>query len=131
VIPKAFWGCARIVRPAYLRAGAAAARFCDRRFGITTSDDEVARELGRPSDDNYRFGFRAISYLGIERLMSKLEPSRTEALLDMGCGAGRAICVAAQYPFARVIGIEIDERLCAILGVRGAAMGIRTICEFA
>jgi cyclopropane fatty-acyl-phospholipid synthase-like methyltransferase len=63
--------------------------------------------------------------------MSKLEPSRTEALLDMGCGAGRAICVAAQYPFARVIGIEIDERLCAILGVRGAAMGIRTICEFA
>jgi predicted RNA methylase len=65
-------------------------------------------------DDDYRLGFRAISYLGIERLMRKLEPSRTEALLDMGCGAGRAACVAAQYPFARVIGIEIDERLCAL-----------------
>ena len=46
--------------------------------------------------------------------MRKLEPSRTDALMDMGCGAGRAICVAAQYPFSRVIGIEIDERLCAL-----------------
>jgi precorrin-6B methylase 2 len=44
----------------------------------------------------------------------KLEPSRTDALLDMGCGAGRAICVAAQYPFSRVIGIDIDEGLCAV-----------------
>jgi len=111
---KAFREYARIVRPAYLRAGHAAAQLCDRRFGITTSDEEVARELGRAPDGNYRFGCRAISYLGIERLIRKLEPSGTDALLDMGCGAGRAICVAAQYPFSRVIGIEIDERLCAL-----------------
>jgi predicted RNA methylase len=105
---------ARIVRPAYRGAGGAAARFCDRRFGITTTDEEVAREVGRALDDDYRFAYRPISYLGIERLMRKLEPSQTDALLDMGCGAGRAICVAAQYPFSRVIGIEIDERLCAL-----------------
>jgi predicted RNA methylase len=111
---KAFRDYARIVRPAYLQAGRAAARFCDRRFGITTSDEEVARELGGAPDDDYRFGCRAIPYLGIERLMRKLQPSRTDAILDMGCGAGRAICVAAQYPFSRVIGIEIDERLCAL-----------------
>jgi predicted RNA methylase len=111
---RAFWGCARIVRPAYLWASRAAARFCDRRLGITTSDEVVVRELGLALDDDYRFGYRAISYVGIERLMRKLEPSRTDALLDLGCGAGRAICVAAQYPFSRVIGIEIDERLCAL-----------------
>ena len=103
-----------MVRPAYLRASRAAVRFCDRRFGIATSDEEVAWELGRALDDDFRFGCRGISYLGIERLMRKLEPSGTDALLDMGCGAGRAICVAAQYPFSRVIGIEIDERLCAL-----------------
>ena len=110
---KALRECARIVRPAYLRAGRAAARVCDRRFGITTGDDEVAWELGRANDDDW-MSRRAISYLGIERLMRKLEPGRTDALLDMGCGAGRAICVAAQYPFSRVIGIEIDEDLCAL-----------------
>ena len=60
------------------------------------------------------FACRAISYLGIQRVMRKLEPSQTDAFLDMGCGAGRAICVAAQYPFSRVIGIEIDERLCVL-----------------
>ena len=107
-------GFARIVRPAYRGASRAAARFCDRRFGITTTDEEVVRELGRGLDDDYRFGCRAIPYLGIDRLMRKLEPSQADALLDMGCGAGRAICVAAQYPFSRVIGIEIDERLCAL-----------------
>jgi predicted RNA methylase len=111
---RALWGCAQIVRPAYLRAGRAAARLCDRKFGITTGDDEVAWVLGLAPDDDSWVGCRAISYLGIERLMRRLEPSRTDALLDMGCGAGRAICVAAQYPFSRVIGIEIDERLCAL-----------------
>jgi SAM-dependent methyltransferase len=111
---REFWGFARIVRPAYLGAGRAAARFCDRRFGITTTDEDVVRELGRALDDNCRYGCRAISYLGMKRLMRKLEPSPTDAILDMGCGAGRATCVAAQYPFSQVIGIEIDERLCAL-----------------
>jgi predicted RNA methylase len=107
-------GFAQLVRPAYLAAVRAGARFGDRRFGITTTDEEVAREVGRALDDAYLYGYRAIPYLGIERLMRKLQPSRTDAFLDMGCGAGRAICVAAQYPFSRVIGIEIDDRLCAL-----------------
>ena len=111
---KAFWEYARVVRPAYLRVRHATARICDRRFGITTTDEEIVRELGRAADNDYRYAIGAIPYLGIERLMWKLEPSRTDAILDMGCGAGRAICVAAQYPFSRVIGIEIDERLCAL-----------------
>src|SRR5262249_36514951 len=71
-------------------------------------------ELGRAPDNDYRVGCRAVPYLGIERLMRRLKPSRTDALLDMGCGAGRAICVAAQHPFSRVIGIEIDKGLCAV-----------------
>jgi predicted RNA methylase len=111
---REFWGFARIVRPAYLGAGRAAARFFDRKFGITTTDEDVVREIGRALDHNWCYGYRAVSYLGIGRLMRKLEPSQTDALLDMGCGAGRAICVAAQYPFSRVIGIEIDEGLCAL-----------------
>jgi predicted RNA methylase len=111
---QAVSGCVRLVRPAYLQASRAAARFSDRRFGVTTSDEEVVRELGRASNDDYRYVSRAISYLGIERLIRKLEPNRTDAFLDMGCGAGRAICIAAQHPFSRVIGIEVDEGLCAL-----------------
>ncbi len=108
------WGFTEIARPAYLAAGAAAGRFCDRRLGITTTDGEVVRELGRAFDDDYRLNCRPVSYVGMERLLRKLAPRPTDALLDMGCGAGRAICVAAQHPFSRVIGIEIDKDLCAL-----------------
>jgi predicted RNA methylase len=111
---REFPGFTRIVRPPYLAASRAAARSCDRWFGITTTDEDVARELGREQEDGFRFNSRAVSYLGMERLVRRLAPSRTEALLDMGCGAGRAICVAAQHPFSRVIGIEIDKELCSL-----------------
>jgi predicted RNA methylase len=83
-------------------------------LGITTGDEDVAQELGCFCDEDQRYGVGAIPYLGIERLMRNLDPSGEDALLDMGCGAGRAICVAAQHPFSRVIGIEVDERLCAL-----------------
>lgn len=111
---REFWGFTEIARPAYLAAGGAAGRVCDRRLGITTTERQVVRELGRALDDDYRFNCRAVSYLGMERLLRKLAPRPTDALLDMGCGAGRAICVAAQHPFSRVIGIEIDKDLCAL-----------------
>ncbi|WP_336489359.1 class I SAM-dependent methyltransferase [Methylobacterium nigriterrae] len=106
--------CIRIVRPAYLPASRAAARMWDRRLGIMTGDEDVARELRRARGEDRLYSFGAISYLGMRRLMRRLEPTRKDVLLDMGCGAGRATCVAAQYPFSRVIGIDIDERLCAL-----------------
>jgi hypothetical protein len=95
---RVFWGFARIVRPAYLGASRAAARFCDRRLGITTTDEVVVRELGRALDDDYRFACRAISHLGIERLMRKLEPSQRDALWDVGRGARSALQHSIRSP---------------------------------
>lgn len=34
--------------------------------------------------------------------------------MDIGCGKGVVLRVAAGYPFEKVAGIEIDERLAAI-----------------
>jgi Fe2+ transport system protein FeoA len=111
---QAFSVCTHVVRPVYLQASRCTARFSDRRLGITTSDEEVVRELGHEGNDDYRYGCRAISYSGVERLIRKPEPSPTDALLDMGCGEGRAVCVAAQYPFSREIEIDIDGGLFAL-----------------
>jgi SAM-dependent methyltransferase len=109
-----FWECVRVVVPPYQRARRAIVRLCDRRFGITTANEEVAHELGHWGDEDWRNTRGAIPYLGSGRLMRKLKPSRNDVLLDMGCGAGRAICLAARYPFSRVVGIEIDEGLCTL-----------------
>lgn len=35
-------------------------------------------------------------------------------MLDIGCGKGVTLRVALEYPFEKVAGIEIDERLTAI-----------------
>jgi SAM-dependent methyltransferase len=67
-----------------------ATRFCDCRFGITTSDEEIARELGLAPDDDHGLGCRAISYLGIERLMRKLERQTRFWIWDVERGARSA-----------------------------------------
>lgn len=34
--------------------------------------------------------------------------------VDVGCGKGRALLLASEYPFKRCIGVELDERLASI-----------------
>lgn len=36
------------------------------------------------------------------------------SFVDLGCGKGRVVLIAAQYPFQRVIGVDISEELAAI-----------------
>jgi predicted RNA methylase len=36
-----------------------------------------------------------------------------DVFVDFGCGLGRAVCVAAQYPFAKVYGVEISASAAA------------------
>ena len=76
---------------AFGRSGAAA-RLCDRRFGITTSDEEVVRELGRPPDDDYRLGCRAISYLGIALRANDDETSESLKFRLGGEGQSSWLC---------------------------------------
>ena len=97
---RVFWECARVVRPAHQQAKRAIVQLYDRRFGITTGNEAIAHELGHWGDD-WRYATGAIPYLGSGRLMRKLKPSRNDALLDMGCGAGRAVCLAAQHAQGR------------------------------
>jgi SAM-dependent methyltransferase len=39
---------------------------------------------------------------------------RTFSFVDLGCGKGRVLLVASEYPFQRVIGVEISPQLSAI-----------------
>jgi predicted RNA methylase len=102
---------ARVIKPAYLQVRYISSLLQDLRLGITTTEERVARELGHDFD---RYRHRAVAFMGLKRLMRHLDPDPSDALLDLGCGAGRIICVAAQHPFSRVIGIDIDEEFCAL-----------------
>lgn len=106
-----------VIRPAYLRTRYIRSRLADRRLGILTTDESVSNIIQRAASLEHPFPggvHRAISFTAVHRLMRRLRPTPNDVLLDYGCGAGRLLCVAAQYPFARLIGIEIDEQVHAL-----------------
>jgi predicted RNA methylase len=56
----------------------------------------------------------------------------TDVVVDLGCGKGRVVCVAATYPVKSVVGVEIDPPLCELAEKNGARMrGRRAPVSFA
>jgi hypothetical protein len=62
------------------------------------------------------------AYLGIQpsvltQALSVLPVSPEKfTFVDLGCGKGRALLIAAQFPFPRLVGVELATDLCAIAG---------------
>jgi SAM-dependent methyltransferase len=82
-------------------------RICERRLGIATGG---VVEIDRPDSNRYA----TFAYSSIVRILRNLEMGAEDVFVDIGCGMGRVVCCAAQFHIARVIGIDIDEALCAI-----------------
>jgi SAM-dependent methyltransferase len=80
----------------------------DRRLGTDTGGIQDIQEhpiLG----ENAKYGGSHIASdpNDFETMMASLELAVSDyAFIDLGCGKGRALILAAQYPFARVIGVE-------------------------
>lgn len=67
-------------------------------LGVATVGEETARPERTPT-----------SYRIIRRIIGALHPASTDHFVDIGCGRGRVLCVAALHPLARVAGVEINE----------------------
>jgi SAM-dependent methyltransferase len=95
-------------------------RLLDKRFGINSSRRISLSSLGLDAPD--RIDYQAISYLDFAPLMKTIEARGT--FVDFGCGAGRCVCLASQYPFEHVIGVELSESLCMAARRNVKARGI-------
>jgi len=100
----------RAVKPVQLRLRWLLSRLTDLRLGVTTTDEAVAKALGRDIWE-YRRTWRALGWTGVWRLLHCLDLDRSDVLVDVGCGCGRVVCGAARRRVRRVIGIEIDPEL--------------------
>jgi len=76
-------------------------------------------------------GVRTIGTLTVEALgLSALDSHRYDAtyantvFIDLGCGKGRTLLLASDYPFRAIIGIEISRELCDI-----AIENVKTYCS--
>src|SRR4051794_34299862 len=53
------------------------------------------------------------NYELLEEVFSKLPPIARRHFIDIGCGKGRALCIAAYNGFNKVTGVDFSNELCA------------------
>lgn len=89
-------------------------RYLDRKFGIVSSERRSLVQLGLEVPDCT--DYQPVSYSDFHALLKRISIGSDDVFLDYGSGMGRALCLAALYPFRSVIGVEMSAELCAIAG---------------
>lgn len=67
--------------------------------------------------------YKATKARPFRRLLRTLNLSKTYTFVDFGSGKGRALLVAAEYGFQKVIGVEISKELCDVARHNAKVMG--------
>lgn len=78
----------------------------DRRLGICTCRE--SHEIGRLSRFEDGVFYKATAYAVLRRLFLEHPLCVNDVFVDVGCGKGRAVCVAALQPAKQIIGVELQ-----------------------
>ncbi len=84
----------------------------DRILNVDTAESVELAEFGL--DDPERVDYEAGGWRDLRRVLPPSEVAPGDVFLDLGAGKGRLLLAASRYPFRRVIGVELSERLAAI-----------------
>ncbi len=86
----------------------------DAAFGVDTGGFRSWRELqAGHANDPYISGYLGIAPSVGRRAIGYVSAPENYTFIDYGCGKGRALIVASERPFRRVIGLEIAADLAA------------------
>lgn len=87
----------------------------DLRFGTDTLGRIERDALDVEGEHKMHAGaYEATQARVLRRLIRKLDLPKEGAFVDLGSGKGRALLIAAQLGFARIVGVEFSRRLCEI-----------------
>jgi len=85
----------------------------EKKYGIDTSGADELKELEKKGIDiEHSTIYMPASYDLLETVFSQLNSHIPKHLLDIGCGKGRALCVAAHYQIKKLTGIDFSKELC-------------------
>jgi SAM-dependent methyltransferase len=104
---RAFRGRAR--RAVEWRTRRAAERVLEWRYGTETASHLYLEDLGLPAEN--RVWHDPSEWIPVRRALGRLGLERGDVFADLGSGLGRALLVAAEFPFDRVIGVELSEQM--------------------
>ena len=106
------------------------ARWCDWALGVQTSRHMTRAELGfDEKSDNFKYS--PTDYRSFQQIMKHCVNVKggRDVFIDLGSGMGRVVIMAAMFPFARVIGVELSPELSEISKVNVARVQHRFACK--
>lgn len=85
----------------------------EKKYGIdSTSANDLAEFQIKGNQLSHATEYMPVNYFTIEHVLEHLpENAKGGIFLDIGCGKGRALCVAASYGFTRLHGIDFAKQL--------------------
>lgn len=95
----------------------------EKKYGInTTGADELFKLEKQGIDISHATIYMPVSYTLLEEIFVKLDCRKQQTtnhkpqthFLDLGCGKGRALCVAAHHGFKKVTGLDFAKDLCEV-----------------
>ena len=86
-----------------------AERALDRRYGVATSTHVYLEDLGLETEN--RVWHDPSDWVAARRALARLNVTPDDVFVDYGSGLGRAVLVAASFPFRKVIGVELSGEL--------------------
>ena len=104
----------RWVKPSYLRVRQAlSSTLLEDRHGIETARGVQLEDLDLAAPG--RVTYVASGWLDLRRILPRSEVGPQDVFIDFGSGKGRIVYqAAANYPFKRVLGVELSEELNAV-----------------
>jgi SAM-dependent methyltransferase len=86
----------------------------EQQYGINTTGADELEELDAMGiDTSHATIYMPVSYMLLEEIFIRLNPLKQQThFLDIGCGKGRALCIAAHKGFKQVTGLDFSKTLC-------------------
>lgn len=89
--------------------------YFDWRYHTNTAGRyDLKGDEGRPENREYVRSYTPTRVQGIRKCLKSLNLPRNGCFVDLGCGKGRTLLLAAEYGFSRIVGVEFSEPLCRI-----------------
>lgn len=88
----------------------------EKKYGInTTGADELFKLEKQGIDISHATIYMPVSYKLLEEIFEQLDSHKNKPqthFLDLGCGKGRALCVAAHQGIKKITGLDFAKDLC-------------------
>jgi SAM-dependent methyltransferase len=85
----------------------------EKKYGInTTGADELKKLKKKGIDISHATMYMPVSYQLLEETLDQINSDNKKHFFDIGCGKGRAMCVAAHFGFNKISGVDFSKEFC-------------------